>query len=77
MSTHLELPPGLDDVGQQQREAAIIIQPPHVDVPRPLLLAELDDLVHSLDNQTWILQRVKPSVTTVTVSDLITLVSRG
>ena len=50
--SHLELPPGLDDVGQKQREAAIVIQPPHVNVPRPLLLAELDDLVHSLDNQT-------------------------
>ena len=75
MSTHLELPPGLDDVGQQQREAAVIIQPPHVNMSRPLLLAELDDLVHSLDNQTWTLQPITPSVTTLT--DLITLVSRG
>ena len=48
--SHLELPPGLDDVGQKQREATVVIQPPHVNVPRPLLLAELDDLVHSLDN---------------------------
>ena len=44
----LELLPGLDDVGQEEGQAAVIVEPPHVNGAGPLLLPELDDLVHSL-----------------------------
>ena len=43
-----KLLPGLDDVGEEEGQAAIIVQPPHVNGAGPLLLPELDDLVHRL-----------------------------
>ena len=47
----LKLFSGFDDVRNEESEATVIVQPPHVNSARPLLLLELLDLVCGLDVQ--------------------------
>ena len=47
----LELFPCLDDVRDEKRETSVVVEPPHVNGSRPLLLLELLDLVSGLGVQ--------------------------